>query len=85
LTPLSVRDEDHIPAEVRDNVRRRLLDEMAGDSDRSQAEMERRVESALISEGRLWPRRMVLRLVDDLSDELFGLGPLEPLLRDPEI
>ena len=75
-----------LPRDVKDSIRKRLLDELAGSRDSNAADdLEGRVEEALLAEGHLWPQRMVRRLASELSDELFGLGPLEPLLRDPDI
>ena len=75
-----------IPHDVKDGIRKRLLDELAGSGEvAARGDLERRVEEALLAEGHLWPKRMVRRLASELSDELFGLGPLEPLLRDPDI
>ena len=75
-----------LPRDVKDGIRKRLLDELAGSRDSNAADdLERLVEEALLAEGHLWPQRMVRRLASELSDELFGLGPLEPLLRDPDI
>ncbi|MHB8894343.1 MAG: CpaF family protein [Candidatus Geothermincolia bacterium] len=85
MTSLSLQQEVPIPPEVRDNVRRRLLEELACPESEGASDLERRVEEALISEGCLWPRRMVRALADELADELFGLGPIESLLRDPDI
>jgi len=86
---LSVLPASHesfeIPAEVRSSIRRRLLDELVSQEGAGGTDLERRVEEALLAEGCLWPRRMVCQLARELSDELYGLGPLEVLLRDPQI
>ena len=74
-----------IPVEIKSRVRRRLLDELSSRESAPGEELERRVEEALLSEGCLWPRNAVRHLTAELSDELFGLGPLEELLRDPGI
>jgi pilus assembly protein CpaF len=75
-----------LPRDVKDGIRKRLLDELAGSPDPTAGDnLERRVEEALLAEGHLWPKRMVRGLASELHDELFGLGPLEPLLRDPGI
>ena len=78
-------DLTEIPIDVKSSVRRRLLDELARHECGPGEELERRVEEALLGEGCLWPKNMVRRLTGELSDELFGLGPLEELLRDPGI
>jgi pilus assembly protein CpaF len=85
LTTLTTRKDDEIPPSVRDSVRRRLLDLFAGPPQGNTDEFERRVEEALMSEGCLLPQRMVKALARELADELFGLGPVESLLRDPGI
>ncbi len=79
------REDEGLPPEVRELVRERLLAELLDEPGFESAELEGRVERALLSEGCLWPRRMVRRLTRELSDELFGMGPLEELLRDPEV
>jgi pilus assembly protein CpaF len=86
--PVLPTDDDRqvLPCDVKENIRRQLLDELTGSSGPTGGvDMERRVEEALLAEGHLWPKRMVRRLASELSDELFGLGPLEPLFRDPDI
>ena len=84
---LTLQDtDDRVPADVRAAVRGRLLSEFASGAEVPGAgELEGRVEEALLSDGYLWPRRVVRALARELSDELFGLGPLEKLMRDPEI
>ncbi|GAA2150230.1 TadA family conjugal transfer-associated ATPase [Actinomadura napierensis] len=44
-----------------------------------------RVAAALRAEGRLLGDREVLALADELRAEFVGAGPLEPLLRSPEV
>ena len=77
--------DEPLPHEVKESIRGRLLEELSGGRAANAGDLERRVEEALLAEGHLWPKRMVRRLAGELSDELFGLGPLEPLLRDPGI
>ena len=74
-----------VPAGIKDIIRRRLLEDLASSEDARGAYLERRVEELLISEGCLWPRRLVILLARQLEDELFGLGPLQALFRDPDI
>ena len=74
-----------VPAGIKDIIRRRLLEDLASCEDARGAYLERRVEELLISEGCLWPRRLVILLARQLEDELFGLGPLQALFRDPDI
>src|SRR6186713_2433402 len=77
--------------ELKGNVHRKLLNrlnlEALANADRSRAESEIRtlVVELLAEEGTplsLGDREM---LFGELVDEVFGLGPLEPLLRDPSI
>lgn len=49
------------------------------------AEVSRLAESVLIQEGMPLSAAERERLVNDVQHELFGLGPLEPLLADPTI
>ena len=71
-----------LPPGARDNIKRRVLEELIGNAPPSPGDVLRRVEDALLSEGFLWPKSMMDRLSLDLSDEIFGLGPLESLMRD---
>jgi pilus assembly protein CpaF len=77
--------------ELKANVHRKLLNrlnlETLASADRSRAESEiRTVVFELISEEGM-PLSMTERevILSDIVDEVFGLGPLEPLLRDPTI
>lgn len=70
---------------LRESVRKRLMEELANLSPGGNADIESRVEAALLCEGHLMPRRLIAGLSKDLADELFGLGPLEPLLKDDTI
>jgi pilus assembly protein CpaF len=66
---------------VRDFVLATLAKEDASD-DRDIVPL---VQDALLSSGRLWPRERVRALAGEISDDLFGLGPLERLMRDPGV
>ena len=80
------QEEDHIPPDVKEAVRGRLMSELSSRGETpGESGLEVEVEEALLSEGHLWPRRVVRALARELSDELFGLGPLERLMRDAEI
>ncbi|MCA1563782.1 MAG: CpaF family protein, partial [Acidobacteria bacterium] len=77
--------------ELKANVHRKLLNrlnlEALASADRSRAESEiRSLLFELISEEGM-PLSMTERdaILVDIIDEVFGLGPLEPLLRDPTI
>ncbi len=41
--------------------------------------------SVLREEGHLLPQEVLARVVNDVSDRVVGLGPIESLLRDPEV
>src|SRR6267142_4819919 len=77
--------------ELRANVHRKLLNrlnlEALAQSDRSRAESEIRalLSQLLAEEGT--PLNLSERetLFIEVLDDVFGLGPLEPLLRDPSI
>lgn len=66
-------------------MRDRLLAELLDEPWFDRSGLEGRVERALLAEGRLWPRRKIRKLSGELSDELFGMGPLEGLMREPEV
>ncbi|MGJ3521720.1 ATPase, T2SS/T4P/T4SS family [Nitratidesulfovibrio sp. D1] len=79
--------------ELRARLQDRLLDMMdlaAAESlppDRLAAEIARLVEKLLREEFRQAPlnAQEQRRIVEDIRDEVMGLGPLEPLLRDPTV
>ncbi|WP_442935470.1 ATPase, T2SS/T4P/T4SS family [Nitratidesulfovibrio sp. 1201_IL3209] len=79
--------------EIRARLQDRLLDMMdlaAAESlppDRLAAEIARLVEKLLREEFRQAPlnAQEQRRIVEDIRDEVMGLGPLEPLLRDPTV
>jgi pilus assembly protein CpaF len=86
MTGIPLRNEEpEVPPAVKEVIRRRLLDDLASMDGAGSEHLERRVEELLISEGCLWPRRLITRLVRELEDELFGLGPLQCLFRDPDV
>src|SRR5215470_10158809 len=81
----------HQYLELKANVHRKLLNrlnlEALAQAERSRAESEiRTLLSELLSE-ETTPLSMAERdgLFAEVLDEVFGLGPLEPLLRDPGI
>ena len=75
---------------LRARVQARLLTESPAALD-APTRFERRVRvreavaRMLEEEAALLPSRDVARLVHDIADSIVGLGPLEPLLRDPTI
>ena len=60
-----------------------LLDRMPRETLRS--EIRGPVAQLLAEERRFFTYAQIDRLVDDVLDELLGLGPLEPLLKDPTV
>src|SRR5580693_5148863 len=77
--------------ELKANVHRKMLNrlnlEALSQSDRSRAESEIRtlVAELVVEEGTPISLGERETLLSELLDEVFGLGPLEPLLRDPTI
>lgn len=76
-------EQGPVPPEVRELVRGKLLGGLsAGEAPGNGESLRLMVEEALLASGYLLPRSMVGELASELSDELFGMGPLERLLRD---
>lgn len=76
-----------IHADLKETVRKRLLEKL-GNAEPALIpgeDLEPHIEEALLRERRLVPRSYISRLAEELEDELFGLGPLEVLLRDEGI
>ncbi|MDD5747463.1 MAG: CpaF family protein [Actinomycetota bacterium] len=74
-------------ASTREEVRKRVLLDLSasGKNFHEKEEIEKRVETVLLSMGLLLPSSQVETLCCELHDELFGMGPLEPFFKDPEI
>ena len=73
-------------SQLRDAVARRLTDDVELVSDRvDRTTLRRAVARALAAEGVVAAPEVWARLVRDLVDDLGGLGPLEPVLRDPAV
>ncbi|CAN5882692.1 TadA family conjugal transfer-associated ATPase [soil metagenome] len=72
-----------------ERVRRRVTEDPAvhgaGDSGAGMAAVRSAVARAVREEGVLLPPEDLSALVRDLSDHLAGLGPIQPLLRDPAV
>jgi pilus assembly protein CpaF len=80
------RSTTTVDARLRTAVARRLREDddvLTDGADRSA--LRRGVARALAAEGIVAAPDVWARLVRDLVDELGGLGPLEPLLRDPAV
>src|SRR5918993_2972166 len=93
IAPRAARPEAPRPqyVELKANVHRKLLNrlnlEALANADRARAEAEiRTLLFDLLAEESV-PLSMAEREVflSDVIDEVFGLGPLEPLLRDPSV
>src|SRR6478609_10127894 len=77
--------------ELKANVHRKLLNRLnlealaSADRPRAEAEIRTLLFDLIAEEGT--PMSMTERevILSDVIDEVFGLGPLEPLLRDPTI
>jgi pilus assembly protein CpaF len=78
-------------AAVKRNLHDALMQRMAGRGVESLHPAARRLlirEEALAvlrEEGHLLPQEALARVVNDVSDRVVGLGPIESLLRDPEV
>lgn len=81
----------HSFQEMKSRLHRALINRMdltklaALDQDQVHAEVSRLAESVLAQEAMPLSSSDRERLVNDVQHELFGLGPLEPLLADPTI
>jgi pilus assembly protein CpaF len=78
--------DDREEARLRATIRERLLGELSeSDCAGGDKELAERVEAAMLREGVLLPGRAVSGLVREISDDLFGLGPLERFARDDTV
>jgi len=77
--------------QVRRDLRERLLQRVDARGLATAPRTERRVrvrEQALAilrAEGHILPQRDLARVVNEVSDEVVGFGPIEFLLKDPEV
>jgi pilus assembly protein CpaF len=80
-----------VQADLKSKVHRKLLQSLNSDTlrliskERLRGEIGRAVEKLLLQENipMTLPERD--RIIEEILDEVFGLGPLEPLLKDPTI
>nr|MBA3691354.1 hypothetical protein [Actinomycetota bacterium] len=78
-------------AQVRRDLRDRLLQRVDARGLATAPRTERRVrvrEEALAilrTQGHILPQRDLARVVNEISDEVVGFGPIEFLLKDPEV
>src|SRR5581483_20193 len=91
LTPSSRVTETARHAELKSKVHRKLLQSLNSDTlrliskERLRGEIGRAVEKLLLQENipMTLPERD--RIIEEILDEVFGFGPLEPLMKDPSI
>jgi pilus assembly protein CpaF len=83
---------DNLPyAQLRERIQQRLVREFEGDSismgnqDRLRAQVEEMINAVILEERVAVTRAERAALVMDLLNEIVGLGPIEPLLNDPEV
>lgn len=82
--------EQHEAKELKERVRRRLLDErdpalFSGDPSQKRIRLREAVHRVLAEDRILIPGPELAQLVRQIADEVVGLGPLEVLIRDPQI
>ncbi len=75
---------------IRDAVQHRLLADYNGETDFEDREKIKRVLTSLFNEvlvekNLLYSREARLQMLEYLIDDIVGYGPLEPLLKDPDI
>jgi pilus assembly protein CpaF len=77
--------------ELKQHIHRQLIDRLdlasleSVDNDFLQAQVDRVVRQLLREQDLRLPPSDEERLVKEVKDETFGLGPIEPLLHDPEV
>jgi pilus assembly protein CpaF len=78
-------------AQLRERIQLRLVREFEGDSlsmgnqDRLRGQVEEMINAVILEERVAVTRAERAALVMDLLNEIVGLGPIEPLLNDPEV
>ena len=91
LRPMQPSSPDVILQELRLRIHRRLIDTLdlsklsTLEMDRVKVEIRRILEDMVMAEAIPLSRVDRDRLVTDVQHEVFGLGPLETLMKDPEI
>jgi pilus assembly protein CpaF len=73
--------------ELRERLRERVDARGLADSTRTERRMRVREEALAIlrASGAILPQRELARVVNEVSDEVVGFGPIEFLLKDPEV
>src|ERR1051325_863497 len=91
LAGIGIEQAPHSLQEIKSRLHRTLINRMdltklsSLTQDQVHAEVSRLAESVLVQEAMPLSASERERLVSDVQHELFGLGPLEPLLADPTI
>src|SRR5437762_13642443 len=91
FSPISRERTPERHSELKSKVHKKLLQSLNSDTlrliskERLRGEIGRAVEKLLLQENipMTLPERD--RIIEEILDEVFGLGPLEPLLKDPTI
>ncbi|MBN1289432.1 MAG: CpaF family protein [Actinobacteria bacterium] len=79
-------NNNNVPCVMKTAVREQLLGRLAdGVKTMDEEIFNRMVGDALIDQGLLPPKRVIEAVASELRDEIFGFGPLEGLLGDPDI
>ncbi len=84
-------EKDELYYKIKHNIHTRLVDELnlealdTMDMDDVRPELAQMVETLLHEEKALLNEEETRFLVDEIVDELRGLGPIEPFLRDPTV
>ncbi len=83
---------DNLPyAQLRERIQQRLVREFEGDAlsmgnqDKLRSQVEEMIGAVILEERVAVTRAERAALVMDLLNEIVGLGPIEPLLNDPEV
>lgn len=78
---------DHDIRELKERFKRKLVERSphSGTPEQVREHVNASVEQLLKEERRILPRRAVASLIDQLADEITGLGPIERLLRDQSV
>jgi pilus assembly protein CpaF len=88
--PLSKPGSNNLYSQLRSKVHQRLVEELAGNANTAPPEQVRQriaeLVNELVAEQNLsMTRQDKLRVIETVTDDVLGLGPLEALLHDPEV
>ena len=86
-TPMRADVLAGVRRELRDQLRQRVDARGLATAPRTQRRVHVRDEalSLLRASGAILPQRELTRMVNEVSDEVVGFGPIEFLLQDPEV